>query len=178
MKDIVAKSAAGLSHRLMNAVEGAVDAIGGVIAWFNFGMAGITCVVVILRYVFDSGAIFLQESVIYLHGAAFLLGLSYALRHNAHVRVDLFYSRMTRRARTVVDLAGHTLLLMPVAATILVVSWDYAGKSWAVLERSPEVAGIPAVFVLKTLLPVSAALLLAQVVVMGVRDLRALRGRG
>ena len=143
-------------------IERCVDAVGRAAAWLNLGMVAITCIVVALRYVFDAGAIFLQESVVYMHGAAFLVGFSFALKHDAHVRVDVFYSRLSQRSRAGVNLAGHLLLLVPLAATILVASWSYAVESWVVLEGSQEVDGVPAVFVLKTLIPFSAALLLAQ----------------
>lgn len=159
-------------------IDRVVDALGRTVAWLNVAMVAVTCLVVVLRYALDTGAIFLQESVIYMHGAAFLVGLSYALRHDAHVRVDLLYSRMTDRARAVVNVAGHALLLMPLCVAVVAVSWDYVGQSWAVLEGSQEVAGVPAVFLLKTLIPVSAGLLLVQAAALCVRDLRKLRRRG
>ena len=159
-------------------IERAIDAVGRTAAWLNLGMVAVTCVVVALRYVFDVGAIFLQESVVYLHGTAFLLGLSYALRHDAHVRVDVFYSRLGRRAKTLVDFSGHLLLLMPLCATVAVVGADYALRSWAVLEGSPEVGGVPAVFLLKTLIPVSAVLLFLQAAALAARDFKRLRRHG
>lgn len=155
-------------------IDRVVDAIGRGVAWLNLGMVVVTCVVVVLRYAFDTGAIFLQESVVYMHGAAFLCGLAYALQHDAHVRVDLLYSRMPEMRKATVNLVGHLLLLMPLCATIVIVSWPYAAESWAVLEGSPEVAGIPAVFLLKTLIPVSAALLLLQAGSLAFREAVAL----
>ena len=139
-----------------------VDAVGRAAAWLNVGMVAATCVVVTLRYAFDTGAIFLQESVVYLHGFAFLLGLSYALKHDAHVRVDVFYSRFKPSVRAGVNLVGHLLLLLPLAVVIVVTSWGYVAESWAVLEGSAEVGGVPAVFLLKTAIPASAALLFVQ----------------
>lgn len=156
-------------------ISRAVDALGRAAAWLNLGMVGASCIVVALRYAFDTGAIFLQESIVYLHGAAFLAGLSYALRHDAHVRVDILYSRMAPRRRALVDLLGHVVLLMPLCVAIFVVALPYAAASWAVLERSPEVAGIPAVFVLKTLIPASAALLFAQAAALAAGRWRELR---
>ena len=152
-----------------------IDAIGRGAAWLNVAMAGLVCVVVALRYAFSTGAIFLQESVLYLHGAAFLIGLSYALRHDAHVRVDVFYGRLPKRRRALVDLLGHLLLLTPLCATVIWAGADYAAKSWAVLEGSPEVDGVPAVFLLKTLIPAAAALLLLQAAALIRRDWRRLR---
>ena len=151
-----------------------IDAVGRAAAWLNLGMVAATCVVVALRYGLDTGAIFLQESVIYMHGAAFLLGLAFALKHDAHVRVDVLYSRMSPRTQARVNVAGHLLLLMPLAATILLASWSYAVESWAVLEGSQEVDGVPAVFLLKSLIPLSAALLLLQGAASAVADWRNL----
>ena len=156
-------------------IDRAIDAIGRTAAWLNLGMVLVTCVVVALRYAFDSGAIFLQESVVYLHGAAFLLGLSYALQHDAHVRVDVLYARLGGRSRALVDILGHVLFLMPLCATVAVVSSGYAMRSWAVLEGSPEVGGVPAVFLLKTLIPISAVLLFMQAATLSGRGWRRWR---
>lgn len=164
--------------RALAALERFIDAVGRGAAWLNVAMVAVTCVVVALRYLFDTGAIFLQESVVYLHGACFLAGLSYALRHDAHVRVDVLYSRMTARARAWVNLSGHALFLLPLAVAIVVLSWGYVADSWAVLEGSQEVGGVPAVFLLKTLLPLSAVLVALQAVALCVRTVRVRRGDG
>ena len=157
-------------------IDKVVDAIGRGAAWLNLAMVGVTCVVVALRYAFDTGTIFLQESVVYLHGAAFLFGLSYALQHDAHVRVDILYSQASHRTQALVNGLGHTLFLMPLCIVVVVFSWNYTISSWAVLEGSSEVAGVPAVFLLKTLIPVSAALLFAQAGSLAWRDFCSLHG--
>ena len=155
-------------------IDRAIDAIGRGAAWLNIGMVAATGVVVVLRYAFDVGAIFLQESVVYLHGAAFLLGLSYALQHDDHVRVDVLYARLGDRAKTLIDVLGHVLFLLPLCVTVAVVSTPYAVRSWEVLEGSPEVGGVPAVFLLKTLIPVAAVLLFVQAAALAVRGSRRL----
>lgn len=131
-------------------------------AWLLPLMVVVTIAVVVLRYAFNQGSIVLQESVLYLHACAFLLGIPYALAHDAHVRVDVIYSRLGRRARARVDLAGHVLLLVPVAVAIVYYSSPYVASAWRIREGSPEVAGIPAVFLLKTLIPIMAVMLLLQ----------------
>lgn len=161
---------------MIDRIDRVVDAVGRAVAWLNLGMVGITCVVVTLRYAFEVGTIFLQESVVYLHGTAFLIGLSYALQHDAHVRVDIIYSRLSKRTQALVNGLGHTLLLMPLTVAIIWFSWDYTISAWVVLEGSSEVAGVPAVFLLKTLIPVSALLLCLQAGTLGWRELRSLRG--
>lgn len=161
---------------MIDRIDKLVDVVGRAVAWLNLGMVGITCVVVTLRYAFEVGTIFLQESVVYLHGTAFLVGLSYALQHDAHVRVDIIYSRLSRQNKALVNALGHTLLLMPLCVAIVVFSWHYTISAWVVLEGSSEVAGVPAVFLLKTMIPVSAALLFLQAGALAWREMRSLRG--
>ncbi|MEQ8858273.1 MAG: TRAP transporter small permease subunit [Pseudomonadales bacterium] len=121
-----------------------------------------TLAIVVLRYAFSQGAIVLQEGVLYLHGMVFMLGIPYALKENAHVRVDLVYARLGARGRAVVDLVGHVFGLLPVALAMLAYSYGYVANSWRILEGSSEVGGIPGVFLLKTLIPLTAVLLTLQ----------------
>jgi len=147
-------------------------------AWLTFLMALVTVLIVVLRYAFSEGAIMLQESVIYMHSLVFMLAIPYALRHDRHVRVDLVYARLAPRTRTWVDLVGHLIFLLPVCGLILYTSVSYVGSSWRVLEGSPEVGGIPAIFLLKTLIPIMAATLLTQGLAEIARAVLVLGGRG
>ena len=135
------------------------DFSGRCLAWLLPLMVLITIAVVVLRYVFDTGTIALQEAVMYLHGSVFMLGLGYTLQHNAHVRVDVLAQRLSSRSRAWIDLFGHVIFLLPLCALIVWYSWDYVAASWRVHEASPDTGGIPFVYLLKTLLPVSAVLL-------------------
>ena len=150
-------------------LERAIEGIGQAVSWLVFGMAGATGMVVALRYGLDVGAIPLQESIGYMHALIVLPGLAYALRHDAHVRVDVMHGRMSQRARRRVELIGHATLLTPTCLTVFIVSLDYVGASWRTLEGSAEVGGIPAVFALKTLIPVAAALLLLEAAALTLR---------
>jgi TRAP-type mannitol/chloroaromatic compound transport system permease small subunit len=139
-------------------------------------MALVTVAVVILRYGFDTGAIAAQEFVIYLHALAFMLGIGYTFKQDGHVRVDIVYSKLSARGRDRVDLAGHVLFLLPVSATLAFYGFPYALASWRILEGSPEVGGIPALFVLKSLIPLMAVALLLQGVAEIVRIVNRLTG--
>ncbi len=138
-------------------------------------MALLTFVVVVLRYGFDRGSIALQEAVMYMHAAAFMLGIPYALKAGAHVRVDVFYAARSARAKARIELAGHLLFLFPLSVAIFLYSLGYVASAWRVLEGSPEVGGIPAVFLLKTLLPVMAVLLFLQGIAESLRHIAFLR---
>ena len=115
-------------------------------------MVLVTFLVVVMRYVFDAGFIWLQESVVWMHAAVFMLGAAYTLKHQGHVRVDIFYQKMGPRSRAWVDLLGTLLLLFPVCGFIFWVGWEYVLNSWDVLEGSREAGGLPGVFLLKSLI--------------------------
>ena len=147
---------------LANFIDAVNLRLGHAIAWLTALMVVLTFIVVVLRYALDAGAIALQESVTYLHALVIMLGIAHTLHVDAHVRVDILYSRMSERGRDIVNLLGHLLFLAPVSVLIIYTSLPYVADSWRVLEGSPEVGGIPAVFLLKTLLPVMGVLLLLQ----------------
>ncbi len=140
-------------------------------------MVVVTVVVVGLRYGLATSSIFLQESVMYMHGAVLMLGISYALKENRHVRVDIFYARMSERRQALVDVTGHLLFLLPVSLLIFWTSLPYVANAWRVLEGSSEVGGVPAVFLLKTLIPIMALLLGLQGLNEIVRGVQRLRQR-
>lgn len=131
-------------------------------AWLLPLMVLTTLGIVVARYAFSEGAIAVQESVMYMHAMVFMLGIPYALKEDAHVRVDLLYTRLGPRGRAWIDLLGHVFALAPVAAAMYLYSQDYVAAAWRIREGSPEVGGIPGIFLLKTLIPVTAVLLALQ----------------
>jgi len=147
------------------------DWVGRGTAWLTLAMVLVTFLVVILRYAFDLGWIAMQESVTYMHGLVFMLGAAYTLRHNGHVRVDIFYRKLGVRGRCWVDLWGSLVLLIPTCLFIGWMSWDYVGASWQVHEGSREAGGLPGVFLLKTLLILMPLLMLLQALAGVLRNL-------
>lgn len=152
------------------------DVIGRSISWLTVVMVIVTFLIVVLRYVFSIGWIAMQESVIYLHSIVFMLGAAYTLKRNAHVRVDIFYEKMSPRSRAWVDLLGAVLLLVPFCIFIIYISWNYVSLSWSLLEGSRDAGGLPAVFLLKTTIPVMAVLLMLQGIAQGLRSILLLAG--
>jgi TRAP-type mannitol/chloroaromatic compound transport system permease small subunit len=140
-------------------------------------MVLVTFTVVLLRYAFDLGWIWLQESVTFMHAALFLVGAAYTLKHQAHVRVDIFFHRFSPRLRAWIDLLGSLLLLLPVCLFIFVISWDYVLQSWALQEGSREAGGLDGVYLLKSLILVMAGLLLLQGLAIVIRNALALSAR-
>ncbi|MEM8664365.1 MAG: TRAP transporter small permease subunit [Pseudomonadota bacterium] len=152
--------------------------IGKVVAWFLLFMVIVQFGVVVARYVFGVGDLWAQESIIYAHGFLFMLAAAYTLSDDGHVRVDIFYRAASPTYRALVNLFGSIFLLIPVAATITWSSWSYVANSWRIFESSMEASGIPGVFLLKTAIPVFGILIVAQGIVMVLRSILYLTGRG
>lgn len=150
-------------------------AVGRSAAWLCLFVVAVQFAVVVLRYVFGMGSIWLSESIIYGHAALFMMAAAWTLRGGGHVRVDVFYADAKPRTRALIDLCGSILLLLPF---MLVLAWfalPYVARSWAILETSPETSGIPAVFLLKTLIPLFALLMALQGIAQAIRAFDVLR---
>ncbi len=138
------------------------DRSGRLLAWLALAMALVTTVVVVQRYGFNAGSIAAQEAVTYMHGCLFMLGAAYALKTDSHVRVDIFYRNFSPRTRAWINSLGGIVFLLPLCAFIGFASWNYVSESWLIRETSPEPGGIPAVFLLKSLIPLMAFNLFLQ----------------
>lgn len=135
---------------------------GKSVAWLTLVMVLLTFTIVILRYGFNIGWIWLQETLTYLHVAVFTIAAAWTLQQDGHVRVDIFYADMSDHKRALVDLIGTLLFLVPFCIFLLIVAWPYVASSWKLLEASREAGGLPLLFLLKSLLLVMPALLLLQ----------------
>jgi TRAP-type mannitol/chloroaromatic compound transport system permease small subunit len=145
-----------------------------IVSWFTLTMVLLTFLIVVLRYGFNLGWIAMQESVMYLHAMVFLLGAAHTLRVNEHVRVDIFYRRFSPKKQAKVDIFGSLLLLMPVNIFIFMVSLEYVLRSWRVMEESQEAGGMPAVFLLKSLILIFPLTMLLQGIAETVRNVSRL----
>ena len=148
--------------RLADHLDSVNAKIAVVVRWFVLAMALIQFGIVIGRYVFGINSIAVQESVLYLHAALFMLGAGYTLLVDKHVRVDIFYAKASPGKRRAIDIAGHLLLLLPAMAALAWWSWASVRNSWKILEGPISVGGIEAVFLLKSLIPAFCALVALQ----------------
>jgi len=150
---------------------------GRAVSWLCLLMVLLSCLIVVLRYGFNIGSVALQESLTYLHATVFLLGAAYTLKNDGHVRVDIFYRGYTERGKAWVNALGSLVFLLPMSLILLLSGWDYALRSWEILEGSPHADGIPALFLLKSLIPLSAATLVLQALADTFRGLLTLVGQ-
>ncbi len=146
------------SHHLDSLNSG----LASIVRWAVLAMVLIQFAIVIGRYVYGVNSIAAQESVLYLHATLFMLGAGYTLQRDKHVRVDIFYARASPQARRRIDLFGHLCLLIPAMLALLYWTWPSVVNAWAILEGPISVGGLKAVFLLKSLIPAFALLLILQ----------------
>jgi TRAP-type mannitol/chloroaromatic compound transport system permease small subunit len=144
-------------------------AIGRTAAWLALAVVLLQFSVVVMRYVFGAGSIWLTESIIYSHAALLMLVAAWTLHEGGHVRVDVFYADAKPSTKAWVDLIGAFLLLLPFMLVLLWFAIPYVERSWSILERSRETSGLPVVFLLKTLIPAFAVLMALQGIAQAIR---------
>lgn len=146
----------------LSAVEKFTEVTGRFISWATVTMVILVVLVVITRYFLGLGSIALQESVTYLHCLVFMMGFAFTLKHDGHVRVDIFYRGFSPRLKAIVNLIGGLLFLIPFCLLIFFISWDYVLASWVIRETSAENNGLPFIYLLKTLMLLMPVTLLLQ----------------
>lgn len=147
---------------IVHYIDGFTELSGRLLAWLALAMGLLTALIVVMRYGFSVNSIFLQELVTYMHASLFLLGGAYALKSQAHVRVDIFYRSFGPRGQAWVNSLGGIVFLMPVCLFIVGASWNYVTEAWIIRETSSEPGGIPGVYLLKSLIPLMAINMLLQ----------------
>ena len=150
-------------------IDRLIAAIGRAVMWLALFVVLMQFAVVVMRYVFGVGSIWLSESINYGHAALFMLAAAWTLQADGHVRVDIFYADASPRSKAIIDLLGSLLLLLPFVAVIAWFALPYVARSWAILERSRETSGLPFVYLLKTLIPLFALLLGLQGISQAIR---------
>lgn len=166
-------------NRVLDTLDRISIVSGRITAWLTLLMVLVTVVIVVMRYVLDAGAVWLQESVVWMHAVVFMTGAAYTLQQDEHVRVDIFYRDMSARRRAWVDFLGTLLFLLPLCLFLGYKAWDFVAVSWQLGEASREPGGMPYPFVslLKSVLLVMPLLLTVQGISMLVRSLQVIRGR-
>ncbi len=149
------------------------ERIGQAVSWLTLAVVLVTVGIVFSRYCLNIGAIAVQESISYMHALIFMLGAAYTLKHNAHVRVDIFHQRFSKNTQGWIDLFGSLLLLMPVCLFIIICSWSYVADSWEIQESSRNSGGLPGIYLLKSTIIIMAGLLFLQGISLAIKGLFA-----
>lgn len=164
-------------HKISQRIDQFNDWVGRTIAWLTLFMVLVQLSVVIMRYVFSIGSISLQETIWYMHGTVFMAAAGAVFLIDGHVRIDVFYGAKSKVYQAWVNLLGIIFLLIPVCFTTIWLSWGYVTNSWATLEGSIELSGLPFIFLYKTVIWVFAAFLGLQAVSEAIKSLLVIRGQ-
>jgi TRAP-type mannitol/chloroaromatic compound transport system permease small subunit len=155
--------------RIADGIDRITAAIGRIGMWCSLYVVVAEFAVIVLRYIFGFGSIRLQESVLYAHAGLFMLAAAWTLQTNAHVRVDIFYTHGSPRARAAIDLLGAVVFLLPFAVVLFALALPYVERSWSIVERSPQPSGLPFVYLLKSVILAFAALIGLQGIAQAMR---------
>jgi len=167
---------------LLNSIAETIDRLsewfGRVVSWVVILLVLVIVYDVVMRYLFQIGSVALQELEWHLFALIFLLGASYTLKEDGHVRVDIFYQSewMTDRRRAWIDLSGSLFFLLPFSLIIIVSSWSFVERSFLIAEGSPDPGGLPYRFMLKAAIPLAFTLLIIQGVAVVIRSISIIRG--
>ena len=162
---------------LCRVFDGINEHLGRTAMWLAVGMVLVQFIVVVMRYVFGTSLIIMQESIIYMHATLFMVGAGYTLLYDGHVRVDIFYSEASPRKKAWIDLLATVFWLIPACLTFLWVSWPFVSMSWMAKEGTLYVGGIPAIYLLKILILVFPSLILFQGLSLASHSVLVLTGR-
>jgi len=149
------------AERLAGGIDTFIDAVGRITAWSSFALALVMGTNVLLRYGFSTGSVWAQELEWHLMSPICLFGMSYALRHGEHVRVDVVFASFSDRSKLLVEFIT-ALISMAVCVIVIDLSWSYVAYAWNIGEGSANPGGIPARYLLKALIPLGFALLFLQ----------------
>jgi TRAP-type mannitol/chloroaromatic compound transport system permease small subunit len=150
--------------------------VGRWVSWLTVFMVLVVTVVVIMRYIFSIGFIWMQESYVWAHGVVFMLGAGYTLLHDGHVRIDVFYRSASQTYRDIVNIIGCTIFALPLCWLVFDRSISYVTRSFGVMERSAEAGGMPFLFLLKGVILAFSLLLAMQAISLILRSVLSLGG--
>ncbi len=150
--------------------------IGRTVSWLAVSMVIIQFLVVVLRYGFGIGFIWMQESIMYMHTYMFMLGAAFTYYLDGHVRVDIIYSNMSEKRKAWVNLIGAAFFMIPMSCVLFYYAYPIVEGSWEILESSKDNSGIPAVFILKTALLIFPVMMVLQAISVIIHSLAILQG--
>lgn len=133
-------------------IDEIIRRIGHFFSWLNAILVIVIIVQVFLRYIMGMGLVVLEELQWHLYAVGIMLGLSYCVVQDTHIRLDLLHDNFSQRTKEWVELLGHLLLLCPIIILVLVHGWDFFFESWVIKERSDSPIGLPARYIIKSFL--------------------------
>lgn len=143
-------------------IERVIQKVGSFCSWLSFALVILITLDVFLRYIFNFSSASLYELEWHFFAIIFLLGSSITLQNDQHVRVDVFYNKLSNKKKEIVNLTGNIFFLLPFSIVIFYTSLPFVEDSLKVLESSPDPGGLPYRFIIKLVIPLSFLLLALQ----------------
>ena len=159
----------------MKSILRIVDAIsdwgGKIVRWFAITLVAVVTYAVIMRYIFHVQTLWTYELLLMMGASLYALGFGYAQRHRAHIRVDIFYARLSPRGRAIIDVLGGLLIFLPLSIALIYASASWAGHAWVIDERMPLTGWYPPIAPLRTVVAIGFCVLALQGMAQLIRDL-------
>ena len=149
-------------HTISWAIHQLNRALGRMVSWFTLVLVLLVTLDVVLRYLFKISFTAQQELEWHLFALIFLIAGGYTLSYNGHVRVDIFYQRLSRGGRAAVNIIGCLLFLFPGCYLVIKSSIPFVADAWRIGESSPNPGGLPARWLLKAAIPTGFGLMALQ----------------
>ena len=161
---------------LARLIDALTERVGRLVIWLVLVATLISAGNALARYALGESSNAWLEIQWYLFGGMFLLAAGYTLKHNGHVRIDIFYNRLGPRGQAWIDLVGGLLFLLPMAGLLAWLAWPMFLDAWLTHEMSPDAGGLLR-WPVKLLLPLGFALLALQGVAVVIKRLGVLSGQ-
>jgi TRAP-type mannitol/chloroaromatic compound transport system permease small subunit len=147
--------------KLADAIDGFIDRVGALVSWLALAVALVMGANVFMRYGLSIGYIWSQELEWHLLVPLTLIGMSYALRHGEHVRVDVLFANFSDRTKHAINVVS-AVIAMIFSGLVIWLSINFVLQSWNLNEGSPNPGGLPALYLMKAMIPLGFALLFLQ----------------
>ncbi len=164
-------------HLIVRLIDGLNDRVGRATSWLSTLLVVVVCYDVFTRYFLRKSSVGVQEMEWHIFAVLFLIAAAYTLKEDGHVRVDVFYTLLSKRGQAWVNLFGGIVFLIPFSLLIIWASKNFVGMSWAIQETSPDPGGLPYRYLLKAMVPVGFSLILLQGISMILRSFCTVIGR-
>ncbi|MGC2854254.1 TRAP transporter small permease subunit [Novispirillum sp. DQ9] len=162
---------------IIRGISGLNSFIGRVFSWLTLGIVLVCFAVVVLRYMFSIGFVWMQDLYVWMNAILFTGIAGFTLLKNGHVRVDIFYRKASTRFKAWIDLIGFFIFMIPFSGVLLYWSLPYVERSWRFMEGSRNIGGMPGLYIVKTFVLVFAVVILLQGLAMALRSVLVLAGR-
>ena len=157
-----------------NLIDSINEKIGQAISWLTLILVLVVCYDVLIRYFLKNSVVAIQEIEWHLFAVIFLISAAYTLKHDRHVRVDVFYAKLSEKKKAWIDFLGSLVFLIPFCFLAIWSSKIFVKLSFNLRETSPDPGGLPARYILKTAIPLGFLLLLLQGISLAIKSLSAI----